>query len=356
MRIAIIASPWVPVPPPAYGGTELVLDLLARGLHEAGEDVVLFTTGDSTCSVPREFIYERALGTTGGSVGELRHVLHAYETAACGFDIVHDHTLAGPLYSAKFPDLRVVTTNHGTFSEDLLDIYRAVTPRVGLIAISHAQAAAANGIPIARVIHHGIDVQDMPFGGGDGGYLLFLGRMSPEKGAHRAARIAGAAGVPLRIAAKMREPAERAYFEEHVRPFLGDAVEYVGEVGAQDKKRLLAGARALLMPITWDEPFGLVMVEALACGTPVLAFPRGAAPEIIEHDRTGYLCRDEADMTRRIADIDQIDRQTCRSSAQARFSASRMVNEHLELYRQFTSGSLTAVPTRDRVLNDLAAR
>ena len=243
MRIAIIAPPWVPVPPPAYGGTELVLDLLARGLRETGQDVVLFTTADSTCPVPREFIHEHTLGTTAGSVGELRHVLHAYETAAFGFDIVHDHTLAGPIYSARFPDLRVVTTNHGPFDEDLRDIYRAMTPRVRLIAISYAQAASANGIPIARVIHHGIDVQAMPFGRGDGDYLLFLGRMSPEKGAHRAARIARAAGVPLRIAAKMREPAERAYFEEHVRPLLGDAVEYVGEVGADDKKHLLAGAR-----------------------------------------------------------------------------------------------------------------
>lgn len=310
-----------------------MLDVLARGLRDRGHDVLLYTTGDSTCAVPRAFVYERARGIPGSVPVELRHVIHAY-SAAQGCDIVHDHTLTGLAYCAQFPDLRVVTTNHGPFDAELTDIYQAVAERVPVIAISHAQAAAAGDVPITRVIHHGIDVQRMPFGRGDGGYLLFLGRMSPDKGAHRAARIARAARVPLRIAAKMREPAEHAYFEERVAPLLGDGVEFVGEVGADEKLRLLAGARALLNPIRWDEPFGLVMIEALACGTPVLAFPRGAAPEIVDHGHTGFLCADDLAMVERVADLDGLDRRACRAAAQARFSASRMVTEHLEVYEQ----------------------
>jgi glycosyltransferase involved in cell wall biosynthesis len=333
MRIAIIAPPWIPVPPPAYGGTELMLDVLARGLQDRGHDVLLYATGDSTCAVPCGFVHEHAVGLAGGTAVELRHVIHGY-SAAESYDIVHDHTLAGPFYSAQFPELPVVTTNHGKFDEELSDLYRAMTPRVPVISISHAQAESANGVRVERVIHHGIDVERMPFGRGDGGYLLFLGRMSSEKGAHRAARIAHAARAPLRIAAKMREPAECAYFEDRVVPLLGDVVEYVGEVDADEKARVLAGARALINPIAWDEPFGLVMIEALACGTPVLAFPRGAAPEIVDDGRTGFLCDDERMMAARVAEIDRLDRRACRTSAQTRFSAARMVAEHLELYEQ----------------------
>ena len=148
--------------------------------------------------------------------------------------------------------------------------------------------------------------------------------------------------MSLKLAAKMREPAERVYFAEEVAPLLGDGVEYVGEVGPAEKLELLGGARALVNPITWDEPFGLVMIEAMACGTPVLAFPYGAAPEIVEHGRTGYLCADETRMARRIHRIDELDRAACRASASARFSASRMVREHVEVYESVAAGHRVA--------------
>jgi glycosyltransferase involved in cell wall biosynthesis len=341
MRIAIIAPPWVPIPPPAYGGTELVVDLLARGLQAEGHEVLLFAAGDSTCPVPRGFVHEHALGTTGPPSGEKVHVRHAYG-AARGFDIVHDHTLVGPLYSERIPDLPVVATNHGPFLPHLRDHYRSVTPRVKVIAISRAHAASARDVPIARVIHHGIDVDRMAFNESPDDYFLFLGRMSPDKGAHRAARIARAAGVPLRIAAKLREPAEFEYFDTHVKPLLSGDIEYVGELGGSAKRDALAGARALLNPISWEEPFGLVMAEALASGTPVLAFPRGAAPEIVEHGVTGYLCHDERSMARRIAEVDRLDRKCCRVEAETRFSASRMVAEHVELYRELATGRRAA--------------
>jgi glycosyltransferase involved in cell wall biosynthesis len=332
MRIAVIAPPWAPIPPTLYGGIELVVDEQAKGFQAAGHEVVLFATGDSTSSVPTQWVLEHAEGhRIGVCVPELRHVMHAYD-AVQGFDIVHDHTVLGPVYAQRYPDLRVVTTIHGPFNDELTDIYHRIAERVPIIAISHSQRRHAPDVPIARVIHHGIDPDRFPVGAGGGGYFLFLGRMAHEKGAHRAAEAAHKAGVPLLIAAKMREPKEFDYFETFVKPLLNDDVVYLGEVVHEEKLRLLAGAAALLNPIRWPEPFGLVMVEALACSTPVLTFPEGAAPEIIEDGRTGFLCHDELDMAERIGDVDQLDRTACRSAVTDYFNTKRMVDEHLALF------------------------
>ncbi len=340
MRVAVIAPPWLPVPPPAYGGTEAVLDALARGLVAAGHDVLLCTTGDATCPVEKWWVYEQALGVgvPGAALGEIRHVLGAYDAArAWGAEVVHDHTLVGPLYAARFPDLPVVTTNHGPFDDDLSAFYAALAGRVPLICISHHQASTAP-VPVAAVIHHGIDVAEHRPGAGEGGYALFLGRMSPDKGVHVAARVAQRAGMPLRIAAKMREPAERAYFEQAVAPLLGGSVEYVGEVGGAAKHELLAGAACLLNPIAWPEPFGMVMIEALAAGTPVVATPCGAAPEIVEDGVTGFLASGEDALVDALRRAPGLDRAACRRSAKERFSVDRMVAGHVDLYRRVVAG------------------
>ncbi len=334
MRIAIVAPPWLPIPPPAYGGTENLLDAFARGLKDAGHEVLLCTTGDSTCPVEKTFVFEKAIGVgSGSSVDEIRHVTQAYS----GFqdvDIVHDHTLVGPLHSASFPNLPVVTTNHGPFNADLIDLYRAVSDRVGVIAISHHQASTARGVSIAAVIHHGVNLGDFPVGLGGGGYALFLGRMHPGKAPHVAARIARAAGIPLRIAAKMREPEERAYFEAMVRPLLGGDVTYVDEVDRAAKLELLSGAECLLNPIAWPEPFGMVMIEALACGTPVLTTPFGAAPEIVEDGLVGFVRADEAGLVQALGRVREIDRSTCRRHIERHFSVDRMVDGHIDLYER----------------------
>ena len=335
MRIAIIAPPWVPVPPPAYGGTEAVLDNLARGLVVAGHDVMLFATGDSACAVPTRWVLPRAVGTVStGSATELHHVISAYDAVLdWGADVVHDHTLVGPVYSGRF-DVPVVTTNHGPFDGELGHLYRAIGGSVPVIAISAHHAAGAAGIPVAAVIHHGVDVDAFSHGLGDRGYALFLGRMSPDKGVHVAARVARAAGVPLRIAAKMREPAELAYFEEHVAPLLGGEIEYVGEVGGRDKLDLLAGATCLLNPLAWPEPFGMVMVEALACGTPVVATPCGSVPEIVTDGVTGSVRADEPGLIEALAGVGALDRSRCRKEAAERFSTERMVADHVALYER----------------------
>lgn len=340
MRIVIVAPPWVAVPPPAYGGTETVLDTLARGLMAAGEDVLLFSTGDATCPVPRASVLERAAGVgVAGVPTELRHVIHAYK-AASDADIVHDHTLVGPVYAGRFEGLRVVTTNHGPFQSELGDYYRAIGCQVPIVAISHHQASTAVGTPIAAVIHHGVDPGRFAVGRGEGGYAAFLGRMCAEKGVRTAIQVAHRAGVPLRIAAKMSEPAELAYFEAFVRPLLGGNVEYLGELNGAEKAELLGGALCLLNPIEWPEPFGMVMVEALACGTPVVATPMGAAPEIVADGVTGFIREGIAALATAVLASTAIDRAACRSAVCEHFSADRMVAEHIALYRSIAGGSV----------------
>ncbi len=338
IRIVIIAPPWVAVPPAAYGGTETVLDTLARGLHSAGHDVLLFATGDSTCPVPTASVLPNAIGVgVGGSATEMRHVIHAYQVAR-GADIVHDHTLVGPVYADRFAGLPVVTTNHGPFQSELGDYYRAIGDNTPVIAISHHQASTANGIPVAAVIHHGVDLERFPAGRGDGGYAAFLGRMCPEKGIDTAIRVARLAGVPLRIAAKMSEAAEQLYFEQRVRPLLGGDIEYIGEVGGADKTAFLSGATCLLNPIRWPEPFGMVMVEALACGTPVVATPMGAAPEIVDHGVTGFVRAGERALAAAVIAAGDLERDACRRAVADRFSAQRMVAAHVVLYESLLGG------------------
>ncbi len=336
MRIGIIAPPWTPIPPLLYGGIELVVDQLARGLQDAGHDVLLFATGDSTCPVPVQWVLPAAEGTRiGSSVPEIRHVIHAYE-AVRHCDVVHDHTLMGPFHSERYPGLPVATTIHGPFNEELTDIYRVNAERVPIVAISHAQRRAAPEIPIARVIHHGIDASLFPVGEGagdeEGPYVVFLGRMAEDKGAHRAIEIARKAGIRILLAAKMREPWEMRYFSEKVEPLLGMDARYLGEVSHERKLELLAGASALVFPIRWNEPFGMVMIEAMACGTPVLAFPEGAAPEVVDDGRTGFMCDDETAMVEAIGRLSELKRSDCRLAVEGYFSTSRMVAEHIELF------------------------
>jgi glycosyltransferase involved in cell wall biosynthesis len=338
MRIAVVAPPWTPIPPPLYGGIELVVDQLATGLVAAGHDVTLFATGDSTSKVPLKWILPEAEGMRiGMAVPEMRHILHAYSSIT-DYDVVHDHTILGPFYAERYPDLRIATTIHGPFNEELTDLYRAIAHRVPIICISNAQRRAAPDLQVAGVIHHGIDASAFIQGDGDGDddgeYLLFLGRMSPDKGAHRAIEVARKAGLRLLLAAKMREPWERSYFEEYVEPFLGDSAAYLGEVSHEHKLELLRGAKALLFPIRWNEPFGMVMLEAFASGTPVIAFPEGAAPEVIEDGRTGFLCADEAAMADAVGRLGEIDRSACRAAVEGYFSTKRMVAQHVELYER----------------------
>lgn len=334
LRVGVVAPPWLAVPPLKYGGTELIIDVLARGLQQRGHDVELFTVGSSTCDVPTRWIFDAVdPDRMGAAVLELRHVAAAYDALAhC--DIVHDHTLAGLFLSQLHPELNVVATNHGPFNDDLADLYGRAAATVPVIAISHDQAASAPaGLPIGAVIHHGLDLDRYPIGRGGGDYVVTLGRMSPDKGLDTAIEVARRAGMNLVIAAKMQEPGERRYFEDVIAPKLGRGIEYVGEVDHAGKIALLQEARALLNPIRWPEPFGLVMAEALACGTPVVGTPCGAAPEIVDHGRTGFLGSSTAELIRGVQNVGLLDRAACRAHVERNFSMSRMARDHESFYR-----------------------
>lgn len=363
LRIGLLAPPWVPIPPPRYGGTESMIDRLARGLLAAGHEVRLWTTGDATCPVPRGATFDVARrAMMGSSAIELRHTLEGYEwfvDQQC--DIVHDHTLVGPFIAPATPP--VITTNHGPFDNpELAAIYRHTPPTIPIIAISRNQASAAPrfGINISHVIHHGIDVEEIPEGDGRGDdrgpYLLFLGRIDPTKGVLQAIDVARTTGWRLLIAAKMTEPGEISFFEREVAPRCMDGIEYVGEVGVVEKYRLLGASTALLNPIQWPEPFGLVMIEALATGTPVIVTPHGAAPEIITDGLTGFLRTDRAALVDAVREIDRIDRTTCRTEVTRRFSTQRMVGRHVDAYRQLLAAQSHPASNHHAPGNELGAR
>lgn len=342
MRIGMIAPAWLPIPAPAYGGTETVVDTLTRGLRDAGHSVLLVCHPDSTCDVERcSVVPAEDTMRMGRASIELEHAIGAYRLVQ-GCDVVHDHTLAGPALSLRYPRLPVVATNHMPFTRTMSAIFGSACPPVALVAISHSHAASTD-LPIVRVVHHGVDLADFPTGDGGGGYVAVLSRMAPEKGVHRAIKVARAAGVRLRIAAKMREPRELAYFEEFVEPHLGDDIEYIGEVDVDGKRALLAGAAALLNPIEWAEPFGMAMVEALACGTPVVGSALGAAPEIVEHGVSGFLGSTDDALVEGLRSIGDIDRDACRRRVSEHFSVGRMVGEYEQVYR----AQVTSFATRD---------
>jgi glycosyltransferase involved in cell wall biosynthesis len=334
LRIGVIAPPWLAVPPSGYGGTEAAIDTLCRGLQAAGHEVHLFTVGESTCPVMRHSVREQAPGIdVGGAPVELDHVIAAYRAFA-DLDVIHDHTTIGPFVGRLLTVVPIVTTNHNRFTWPFLSGFAELARDVAVIAISHHHASTAGALPIAAVIHHGVNPADFPIGSGSGGYALFLGRMIEAKGAHRAIHAAVAAGLELYIAGKAHTADEIAYVEEEIRPFLGPSVHYLGEITSDAKIELLAGASCLLNPIAWDEPFGMVMIEALACGTPVIALRYGSAPEIVDDGVTGFLVDTQSDLIPALGAVGSLDRLACRAAAEGRFSASRMVEEHIALYER----------------------
>jgi glycosyltransferase involved in cell wall biosynthesis len=338
MRVGLLCPVWFPVPPEAYGGTERVVALLADGLVEAGHDVTLFASGDSQTRARLESVFPTAPSEwIGHTFWELRHAVSALRRSR-EFDVLNDHTGLLGLALGGLLEIPFCHTVHGPLDGlpgALYDDVLSLVPRATLISISLNQRAPRPNFPWIANCPNALDLSLYPFRRKAGGeYLLFLGRMSPDKGAHRALAVAVEAGLPLKIAAKCREPAEIRYFDEFIRPHLSDSIEYVGEVGHADKVELLMGARALISPIDWEEPFGLMMIEAMACGTPVLSTRRGAAPEIVEHAKTGVL----VDNYREMEDpavlelADSLDPAVLRAVVEERFSPKRMVADYVAAY------------------------
>lgn len=335
MRIGLISPVWFPVPPTGYGGIEWIVWLLADGLVEAGHDVALFASGDSHTRATLVSVYERAPSELiGTSIVELHHALACYERAE-EFDVVNDHSglpaaaLGGTVAT---PTLHTVHGPLDSIGGIVYEQIARVSPQVGLISVSMNQRQPKPGLPWVANCPNALDLTLYPFKPHRGDYLLFLGRMSPDKGAHRAIDVAVAAGLPLKIAGKKREPAEQAYFDELVRPHLSADIEYLGEVTHEEKVALLQNARATLFPIDWEEPFGLVIIESMACGTPVVATRSGAVPEVIEHGRSGIIVDDHRDMVAALEDADRLDPAALRRFAEERYSPVRMVADYVAAY------------------------
>jgi glycosyltransferase involved in cell wall biosynthesis len=336
MNIAIVAPPFIPVPPPRYGGTELFVAHLARTLHARGHSVVVYANGES--QLPCE-VRSRHATADWPIVNEQRclmlqmdHVAWSMaDICASDADVVHiNDALAVPM--ARFLGARrAVLTIHHPHEPPLSELYSR-HPDLYYVAISAAQASRET-MPNLSVIHHGIELDDYRFSTQARKYLAFLGRIAPCKGVREAIDIAHRTGIPLKIAGEI-QPLFRRYWESEVRPLVdGRNIEYVGEADLQAKNELLAGARALVFPIQWEEPFGLVMIEAMACGTPVLALNRGSVPEVIDPGVTGWVCRSVDEMAE-VALTQTVDPVACRRRAEERFSVERMADDYERLYAE----------------------
>lgn len=338
MRIAQLAPTYERVPPAAYGGTELIVHLLTEEFVRRGHDVTLFASGDSTTSARLRSVTPRPV-RYGDPRNGLRHAEYLQlanaqecflEAETGAFDVVHNHAGIEGLVLAATSATPVLTTNHNSFVPETQPIWDAYP--WAHHALSAAGAAKFPTRGALAPIHHGIDVASFPFGDTPEGYLVFLGRFSPEKGADRAIEAARAAGRRLILAGKV-DSADADHFSSHIDPQIDDRlITYIGEADGASKRQLLAGADALLFPIDWDEPFGLVMVEALACGTPVIGFRRASVPEVVEDGVTGFVVDDVEGMADRIGRVAAIDRAACRRAAERRFGVSRMADDYERHY------------------------
>ena len=336
MRIAQIAPLYEAVPPKLYGGTERVVSFLTDELVALGHDVTLFASGDSVTEAALEPACARALRLDPGvrdSVAPHMLMLETVRRRAADFDVLHFHLDYWPFSLFSRQPTPFITTLHGRLDLPELQPVFAAFDRTPVVSISDAQRRPLPQAHFVGTVLHGLPEHLLTPQSGEPGYLAFLGRICPEKCPDRAIRIARKAGIPLKIAAKV-DRVDQAYFEEVIRPLAdGPGVELVGEIGDRDKAAFLSGAVGLLLPIDWPEPFGLVMIEAMACGTPVIAFNRGSVPEIVEDGVTGFIVEDETGAVAGINRLGQISRAGVRARFEDRFTAQRMAADYLKLYR-----------------------
>ena len=336
MRIAQISPLYEAVPPKLYGGTERVVSFLTDELVALGHDVTLFASGDSVTDAVLEPACARALRLDPGvrdTVAPHMLMLETVRRRAEEFDVLHFHLDYWPFSLFSRQPVPFVTTLHGRLDLPELQPVFGAFPEVPVISISDAQRRPLPQAHFARTVLHGLPEHLLTPQPVKPSYLAFLGRIAPEKCPDRAIRIARKAGIPLKIAAKI-DRVDQDYFNEVIRPLLdGPGVELVGEIGDAEKAEFLSGAIGLLMPIDWPEPFGLVMIEAMACGTPVVAMNRGSVPEILEDGKTGFIVEDETGAVAAVGRLGQISRVGVRTEFERRFTARRMATDYLQAYR-----------------------
>jgi glycosyltransferase involved in cell wall biosynthesis len=336
MRIAQVAPLYESVPPHLYGGTERVVSYLTEELVRQGHDVTLFASGDSVTKATLVAPCERSLRLSPDCTDPLAHHAILYDEVILRkdeFDILHFHTDYAHFPISKNLHLPVLTTLHGRLDlPDLLPLYRHFS-QMPVVSISMAQREPLDDVHWVGNVYHGLPAELHTLCEKPGDYLAFLGRISPEKRPDRAIRIAVRAGMKLKIAAKI-DKVDREYFDSQIKPLLQrPGVEFIGEISESEKTSFLGDALAFLFPIDWPEPFGLSMIEAMACGTPTIAFNCGSVPEVIEDGVTGYIVETEEEAIRALGRLHNLRRETCRQVFETRFSATRMAEDYLAIYR-----------------------
>jgi len=336
MRIAQIAPIVERVPPHKYGGTERVIYHLTEELVRRGHDVTLFASGDSITSGKLVSVYPRALREArlrdiyGLNIWTLFNFGEAYARQD-EFDIIHDHCGHISLPVANVSNTPVVMTMHGPFTPENRHIFRKLN-KPHLVTISNAQATVP-GLNYAGNVYNGLDMEDYPFSPTHDGYLLFVGRFSFEKGVHNAIELAINLNLPLIIAAKL-DDVDKPYFHSYVEPFLSEKIRWIGEVNEAERNKLMSKAMAFIHAITWPEPFGLTIIEAMACGCPVIAYRKGSIPELIDHGKTGFVVNSMEEMIDAVFMLDTIDRKECREYSLENFNAKRMADGYEEIYEK----------------------
>ena len=337
MRVAVLAPVSWRVPPRAYGPWEQFASLLSEGLVERGVDVTLFATADSLTAAKLAWVVRRGYSEDPGAepkVSECMHIAHVFERAD-EFDVIHNSFDFLPLTYSELVDTPLLTTIHGFSSPAILPVYERYNARSAYVAISDTDRHRS--LDYLATIHHGIDTEAFSLHPSPGGYLLFFGRIHPDKGTVEAIEVADRVGLPLTIAGIVQD---QRYFDEEVAPRIDDdRVNFVGPVGPEERVGLLGGAHALLHLISFEEPFGYSVVEAMACGTPVIAFRRGSMPELIDDGRAGFLVADIDEAVAAVGKASTLDRHAIRRHAVARFDKARMIDAYLDAYEIVTHGS-----------------
>jgi glycosyltransferase involved in cell wall biosynthesis len=341
LRIVLVAPPYFDVPPTGYGGVEAVVADLADTLAARGHQVTLLGAGKPGTAARFVPVWDRTLpDRLGEPYPEVMHALKVRNAiiriaASDGADIVHDHTFAGPMNAPVYRALGLptVATVHGPIDDDLYPYYQELGADVGLVAISDRQRELAPDLNWIGRVHNALRIDQWPFQAEKQDYALFLGRYAPYKGAHLALQAAHEAGIPLVLAGKCNEPAEKEYFEDCVRPLLTENDHVFGEADAVSKRKLLANARCLLFPVRWEEPFGIAMIEAMVCGTPVVALRGGAVPEVVVDGETGFVCDRIEELPAAIDRSRTLDPQACRRHVAVNFGVAQFASGYEQIYR-----------------------